>query len=149
LADLHAGQEKTEKSSRKQLVINGLRLNLLLGLWRNQPWAVSFARRHSAKSLGIPWVVLGEFWHGAICAGHDSARAEGFLVIGVPILDAGAAVESYARICTQLQDMGHFRDIGQNDLWIVAVAMSHNLPLVTRTQRHFREIKGLKLELIA
>ncbi len=121
----------------------------LIGLWRNQPWAASFARRHSAKSLGIPWVVLGEFWHGAIRAGHDTARVEDFLGIGVPILDAGSAVESYARICAQLQDTGHYRDIGQNDLWIAAVAINHNLPLVTRNQRHFREIKDLKLEVIA
>lgn len=121
----------------------------LIGLWRNQPWAVSFARRHSAKSLGIPWVVLGEFWHGAIRAGHDTARVGDFLGIGVPILDAGPAVESYARICAQLQDAGHYKDIGQNDLWIAAVAISHNLPLVTRNQRHFSEIKGLKLEVIA
>ena len=121
----------------------------LIGLWKNQPWAVSFARRHSAKSLGIPWVVLGEFWHGAIRAGHDIARVEGFLGIGVPILDAGSAVESYGRLCAQLQDSGHYRDIGQNDLWIAAVAISQNLPLVTRNQRHFREIKGLKLEVIA
>lgn len=123
--------------------------SFLIGLWRNQPWAVSFARRHSAKSLGIPWVVLGEFWHGAIRAGHDSERVEGFLGIGVPILDAGPAVESYGRICAQLQDTSHYWDIGQNDLWIAAVAISHNLPLVTRNQRHFREIKGLKLEVIA
>ena len=70
----------------------------LIGLWRNQPWAVSYAKQNSGKSLGIPWVVFGEFWNGAIRAGHDTERVRQFLGIGIPLLDAGSAVESYARI---------------------------------------------------
>lgn len=40
--------------------------SFLIGLWRNQPWAASYAGRNSAKSLGIPWIVVGEFKHGAV-----------------------------------------------------------------------------------
>ena len=120
----------------------------LIGLWRNQPWAVSYAKQNSGKSLGIPWVVFGEFWNGAIRAGHDTERVRQFLGIGIPLLDAGSAVESYARICTQLQDSGKYGGIGQNDLWIAAVALGEGLPLVTGNQRHFTDIKGLKLEVV-
>jgi tRNA(fMet)-specific endonuclease VapC len=121
---------------------------LLVGIWRKQPWAVSFARQNSSKSLGLPWVVLGEFWHGAIRAGHERKRVERFLEIGIPLLDAGSVVKDYATISAELRDSRRYREIGQNDLWIAAAAVSCNLPLVTRNERHFREIKNLKLEVV-
>ena len=43
---------------------------LLIGVWREQPWAVSFARDNN-RTMGLPWVVLGEFWQGSIRAGQD------------------------------------------------------------------------------
>ncbi len=121
----------------------------LIGLWRNQPWAVAYAGQNSTKSIGIPWVVLGEFWHGANRAGHDPEQVSKFLAIGIPLSDATSVIEIYARICTQLQRSGEYRNIGQNDLWIAAIAMSHNKPLVTRNQRHFKLIEGLKVEVLS
>ncbi len=120
----------------------------LIGLWRNQPWAITYAGQHATKSIGIPWVVLGEFWHGANRAGHDREQVNQFLGIGIPLMDATSVVEIYSRICTQLQRSGDYRNIGQNDLWIAAVAISQNKPLVTRNQRHFRTIEGLRLEVL-
>ena len=45
-----------------------------------------------------------------------------------------------------------FRDLrkrgvmtGENDLWIAATALEAGGVLVTRTERHFREIRGLKV----
>lgn len=122
--------------------------SFLIGLWRNQPRAASYAGRNSAKSLGIPWIVVGEFKHGAVRAGHHSERVDQFLGIGVLLLDASSAVEAYAGLCARLQDTGEYRNIGQNDLWIAAVAVSLNLPFVTRNKRHFSVIEGLKLEVI-
>ena len=46
------------------------------GLWRRQAWALDFATGNPGKTLGIPWVVRGEFWHGAVRAGHDPAEVE-------------------------------------------------------------------------
>jgi tRNA(fMet)-specific endonuclease VapC len=120
----------------------------LVGLWRNQAWAVNYAARNSTKSIGIPWVVLGEFWHGAHRAGHDRERVSAFLGIGIPLMDASSVIDVYSRICTQLQVSGKYRDIGQNDLWIAAVAICENRPLVTRNERHFKMIEGLKLEIL-
>jgi tRNA(fMet)-specific endonuclease VapC len=121
----------------------------LIGLWRNQSWAVAYAGQNSNKSIGIPWVVLGEFWHGANRAGHDPDQVSRFLGIGIPLMDASLVIEIYSRICTQLQRSGEYRNIGQNDLWIAAVAISQNKSLVTRNQRHFRAIEGLKLEVLS
>jgi len=43
----------------------------------------------------------------------------------------------------------HARDQGtpyqDNDLWIAACALQHNLPLMTHNPRHFEHIEGLRL----
>lgn len=121
---------------------------LLVGLWRGQPWATSFAHGHSSSRLGIPWVVLGEFWHGAMRAGHEASQVKEFLSIGIPILETESVVPVYARICSTLQDSDAYRGIGQNDLWIAAVGIAHARPLVTRNARHFSAIEELQLMVV-
>jgi len=120
----------------------------LVGLWRRQPWAEAFARSHAGQTLGLPWVVMGEFWHGAIRAGHDRQRVEQFLAIGLPILDPRPVVPVYASVCAALQDDPAYPQIGQNDLWIAATAIACGCPLVTRNRRHFGKIDGLRLEVL-
>jgi predicted nucleic acid-binding protein len=120
----------------------------LVGLWRGQSWATHFAKSNPETRLGLPWVVLGEFWHGAIRAGHDTATVSEFLALGIPILEAEPAIQSYARLCASLQDTSAYRQIGQNDLWIAAVCLSQSMPLVTRNARHFDQIKGLRIQVI-
>jgi tRNA(fMet)-specific endonuclease VapC len=121
----------------------------LVGLWRKQPWAVEFARSNRQRILGIPWIVLGEFWHGAKRAGHDDAVVRKFLSTGLPMVDAAPVVPFYALICTQAQADGFYGVIGQNDLWIAAVALAHALPLVTRNRRHFDKVSGLRIEVLS
>ena len=120
--------------------------SFLVGLWRRQPWAVEFATANAGKSLGLPWVVLGEFWHGALRAGHDPGLVRGFLSVGLPILEPEPVVAVYARICATLQDSPSYREIGQNDLWIAAISVALGKPLVTRNIRHFAAIAGLRVE---
>ncbi len=64
--------------------------SLLVGLWRRQDWALAFAHKHPDGALGVPWVVLGEFWHGAIRAGHSRDRVQAFLMLGIPLMDEAA-----------------------------------------------------------
>lgn len=122
--------------------------SFLVGLWRRQPWAVAFASTNARKSLGLPWVVLAEFWHGSIRAGHDPSLVNGFLAVGLPILDPEPVIPIYARLCAALQDSGEYRQIGQNDLWIAATSLAHGKPLVTRNARHFANIPGLSLQIV-
>ncbi len=117
----------------------------LAGLWRRQAWAVNFAQENAAKSLGLPWVVLGEFKHGALRAGHEPADVENFLRIGFPMLDPLPAIPVYARLCSQHRDTGVYREVGQNDLWIGASAIAAGRPLLTRNRRHFDKMDGLEL----
>lgn len=122
--------------------------SLLIGLWRRQGWAVSFASANPSKSLGIPWVVLGEFWHGATRARHDASVVQGFLSVGIPLLDPEPVVPVYARICAAIQDSPGYREIGQNDLWIAAASIAFNKPLITRNLRHFDRIPDLRVEAV-
>jgi tRNA(fMet)-specific endonuclease VapC len=48
----------------------------------------------------------------------------------------------YGRIKADLAQLG--KAIPQNDVWIAAIAVEHNLPLATRDQ-HFTYISGLTL----
>jgi predicted nucleic acid-binding protein len=121
---------------------------LLVGLWLGQPWATSFAHGHSSSRLGIPWIVLGEFWHGAMRAGHDASRVKEFLSIGIPLLETEKVIPCYAQLCSKLQDSPDYRGIGQNDLWIAAVSIACATPLVTRNARHFSGIDGLQLMVV-
>ena len=122
---------------------------LLVGLWRRHSWAVTFARANASKSLGLPWVVLGEFWHGSIRAGHDPSEVREFLEIGLPVLDVDAVIPVYATIAASIQSEPTYRMMGQNDLWIAAVAVAFAKPLVTRNLRHFDKIQGLRLEVLS
>lgn len=120
--------------------------SFLVGLWRGQPAAQSFAKANTSRSLGLPWIVQGEFWHGAMRAGHDPEKVRNFLSIGVPLNDVEPVIPVYARICAALQNSEVYRDIGQNDLWIAAVAIAFAKPLVTKNLRHFGQIEGLRVE---
>ena len=115
---------------------------LLVGLWRKQPWAQSFANRNANQSIGLPWVVLGEFWHGAEKAKHDPERVRQFLSIGLPILNAEPVIPIYARLCSSIQDQPSYKLVGQNDLWIAAIARQHKLPVVSH-DAHFDKVVGL------
>jgi predicted nucleic acid-binding protein len=120
----------------------------LVGLWRRQPWAMDFARRHPEKSLGLPWIVLGEFWHGALRAGHDAGAVNDFLSIGLPLLDPAPVIPAYAELCARTQSTPGYREIGQNDLWIAAVCLATGKPLISRNRRHFDRIENLRIEVL-
>lgn len=120
----------------------------LIGLWRRQAWAVDYAKVHSGMRLGLPRLVLGEFWHGARRAGHEAATVRAFLELGIALWDAEPVVPLYVSLCARIQEEPAYRQIGQNDLWIAACALHHQVPLVTRNRRHFGVIPGLQCEAI-
>lgn len=120
----------------------------LVGLWRKQPWAIRFAASRRDRTLGIPWIVLGEFWHGAIRAGHEEKKVMDFLSIGLPLNEPEIVIPHYARLCATLQDQPGWRQIGQNDLWIGATSLALRCPLVTRNLRHFGSMPGLVVEVL-
>lgn len=104
-----------------------------------------------AKQLGscdevwLPLTVLAELRAGFL-GGNRAARNEAllqsFLIrptvrVLLPNLDTA---DAYARLFVQLKQAG--TPIPDNDLWIAALCLQHNLTLITR-DRHFRHIPQL------
>ena len=97
----------------------------------------------SEAALFMPLVVFGELWKGALKSAaprkHQAKIYDLMKVVGL-ILPDSATAKHYARISVALEERG--RPIPENDLWIAAVALELEMPLVTR-DAHFDRIKGL------
>jgi len=53
---------------------------------------------------------------------------------------------TYAALKYRLRTpMGSHRVVGDNDLWLAACAVRHELPLVTHNRHHFENIPGLNM----
>lgn len=75
---------------------------------------------------------------------HNEAALQRFLTkptVALLLPDRETA-EQYARLCWQLRRAGH--PIPTHDLWIAALALQHDLTLITR-DRHFQAIPQLVL----
>ena len=93
----------------------------------------------------IPLVVLAEIKAGFL-GGTERHRNEILLrkllsktTVGVLLPDRETA-EHYARLFVQLKRAG--TPVPDNDLWIAALALQHDLVLITR-DRHFKNIPQL------
>ena len=105
----------------------------------------------SAESLTINVVALGELrggYRAGSRAGMNEADLRDFLqaaeVRVVPITEATA--DLYAQIWADQRR--HGRMLPTNDIWIAATAIEHGLVVLTG-DRHFGEVEGLEVELLA
>ena len=99
----------------------------------------------TAEEVWIPLIVLGEIRAG-FQGGTQQRRNEQLLTgllakptVGV-LLPSRETAEHYARIFVQLKRAG--TPIPDNDLWIAALALEHDLVLITR-DRHFARLPQL------
>jgi tRNA(fMet)-specific endonuclease VapC len=98
-----------------------------------------------AGGVHISLFTWGEMHYGAEKSRHpdENRRALRSLLnefqLVLPSADAG---EFYGRICNALRRRG--RPIPANDVWIAALALQHNMPIITR-DAHFREVEGLEV----
>ena len=97
------------------------------------------------EEVWIPLIVLGEIKAG-FRGGKEQRRNEGLLnrllakpTVGV-LLPSQETAEHYAGLFVQLKRAG--TPIPDNDLWIAALVLEHNLCLITRDQ-HFESIPQL------
>jgi tRNA(fMet)-specific endonuclease VapC len=102
-------------------------------------------RLGTCDEVWIPLVVLGEIKAGFL-GGSQRHRNEVLLqkllaksTAGVLLPDRESA-EHYARLFVQLKRAG--TPVPDNDLWIAALALQHDLVLITR-DRHFEKIPQL------
>jgi tRNA(fMet)-specific endonuclease VapC len=101
----------------------------------------------SCEEVWIPLVVLGELkagFFGGTQQGRNEALLRRFLersTVGI-LLPTEETAEQYGRLFVQLKRIGS--PIPDNDLWIAAQVLEHNLRLVTR-DRHFERIPQVAL----
>jgi|JI10StandDraft_1071094.scaffolds.fasta_scaffold781377_2 tRNA(fMet)-specific endonuclease VapC len=97
------------------------------------------------RSLALPAIALGEYRYGLMGSKHQARLSEWLaeLLTDVHILEVKARTSTvYARVRQQLRKAG--TPIPENDVWIAASAIEHDLPLLTR-DRHFRNVNGLEV----
>ena len=117
--------------------------NRLTDLWQGDAELAEWLG--TCEEVWIPLIVLGEIKAG-FYGGTQQRRNEVLLhrLLAKPtvqILSPGReTAEQYARVFVQLKRAG--TPIPDNDLWIAALALEHNLLLITR-DRHFEQIPQL------
>ena len=96
-----------------------------------------------ADAVWISWITVGELLYGALGSGRRDANLRQLddMISRRNILlgDVGTA-RAFAGVKDALRRKG--RPIPENDIWIAATAIQHNLVLVTR-DAHFDHIDGL------
>jgi len=101
------------------------------------------AQVRATSALFLPQTVLGELYCGAHLSRNPAkhlATIQTFLA-AVALLSPGlATAECYGRIRAQLARAG--TPIPENDIWIAALALEHQLPLAAR-DAHFDLVVGL------
>ncbi len=115
--------------------------NILIALFANDVKVLHELRQ--AKTVFIPTIAFGELYYGAQKSSNAKAN-----VHKIDELSAASAVlkcdidtaRHYAIIKNNLKLKG--KPIPENDIWIAAIAMQHNLILVTR-DAHFNEVVDL------
>jgi predicted nucleic acid-binding protein len=102
-------------------------------------------RLGACEEVWIPLVVLAEIkagFYGGAQQRHNETLLHRLLAkttVGV-LLPSRETAEHYARLFVQLKRAG--TPIPDNDLWIAALALEHDLLLITRDQ-HFQRIPQL------
>jgi tRNA(fMet)-specific endonuclease VapC len=97
-----------------------------------------------ADAIYLPAIVVGEILFGALNSGRpaDNLRTATQFINNCAILPVDAAVAmQYARLRLTLKQAG--KPLPENDLWIAATCIVHDVPLLTRDE-HFRAIPELR-----
>ncbi|MDZ8264590.1 type II toxin-antitoxin system tRNA(fMet)-specific endonuclease VapC [Nostoc sp. ChiQUE01b] len=104
-------------------------------------------RSTDVKDIAVCSVVKAELFYGAMRSNDPNRtffRQQEFLklFVSLPFDDSTALV--YGRIRAELLASG--TPIGPNDFLLAAIALTHNLTLVTHNTREFSRVSGLAIE---
>jgi tRNA(fMet)-specific endonuclease VapC len=98
------------------------------------------------EKIYIPVTVLGELYLGAYRSSNPQKKQEeinSFLLKCIVLVTDDRTAQTYALIKTTLLNKG--KPIPENDIWIAATSLQHQLPLYTQ-DGHFKEIEGILLK---
>lgn len=122
-------------------------LDTSVAVWllRGLPGVLQRARE-LADELGLPWITQGELLIGALHHANRYAtttKVRDFIGDFALLLPDRETAETYARLHADLAMRG--APIPSNDLWIAALAVQHEMPVVT-SDEHFNRVAGLVVE---
>jgi len=98
-----------------------------------------------ADEVFVPSIAIGELCFGARKSRRvkeNLERIDEFVANSVVLGCDAETARRYGEIKNALRIKG--RPLPENDIWIAAIALQHDLPLVTRDE-HFNEIESLKV----
>jgi tRNA(fMet)-specific endonuclease VapC len=107
--------------------------------------AAAGPRLPANSTLVSPIIVIGELLYGAYNSRRVSENLQRIDTLSkmarIIAMDWGTAVQ-FGHIRQQLISKG--RTIPDDDMWIAAIALQHNQPVVTR-DKHFADVGGLQI----
>ena len=121
--------------------------NAAIALLKEHPQMLTHVRRVGRSALRVCAPVEAELWFGvAKSARQEQNRARLLTLLEwLPSLPfAGQATQHFGDIRAHLASRG--TPIGPYDLQIAAIALAHDLTVVTHNTREFARVPGLKLE---
>jgi len=125
--------------------------DILSNLMKRSPSSVLVEKltRVPPEQQSTSSITLGELVYGARRLREHTdflmAKIEDVLLPNLPVLAFGAAAaRRYGGIRTELERQGML--MGDADMRIAAIALSHGLRVVTANERHFRRVPGLETE---
>ncbi len=118
--------------------------NIVIAILNQEP---SVFERASGYEWYLSSVVLGELYFGAYKSNKvaENIQVIQTLIDGYEVLDCNeTTADCYGRIKKALKEKGC--PIPENDVWIAAIAMQYQLPLISR-DRHMNEVEGIAVEI--
>ncbi len=118
--------------------------NIVIALFANEPAVTDFLK--DAEEIFISSIVMGELYYGARKSNRvqeNMARLDEFVANNVVLSCDPQTARQYGQVKDKLRRKG--RPIPENDIWVAAIALQHNLTLITR-DAHFSEVERLKIE---
>ena len=118
--------------------------NIVIALFADD--AAVKQRLSEANEVFVPSIVIGELYYGARKSARvreNVARIDEFVASNTVLPCDTETAQQYGDIKNKLLAKG--RPIPENDIWIAAIAIQHQLTLVAR-DGHFHEVDGLWVE---
>ena len=110
-----------------------------IDLEKGRPEAIAYLRQNPSVSFVLTEIVRAELYAG----GRDTQRIEALVGQAslLPIDENVAKV--WGNAARQLRAAGQMT--GANDLWIAAIALAYDVPVLTRNQSDFDRVPGVRL----
>ena len=118
--------------------------NIVIALFKNDNLVKD--KISEAAEIFLSNVTIGELYFGAYKSNRveDNIRQLEDFIFNNNVLNCDQfTAKFYGQIKNQLKFKG--KPIPENDIWIAAIAIQHNLVLISR-DKHLREIEGLFLK---